>query len=412
MTTPEERLRAHAEAIVRAGRVPGRLRDEVIEELLSHLLQRFRAHVGAGVDPETAAGRAMNEFGQPDALGRDMRGAFHGRFWASTIGTLIPVERAPGGRPAGIGWLAGLTTVGAVFAAAAAGITAVSSPPLHAILGLVAYGAAALALWFGAEALRNGQEWGYGVCVLTASGMLVQGIVDTLGAPGVHVAVLGWIAAGVLLWLGSNRPVVRGWLSQSRPISQRWGVAITMAVLATWATGPVLAALPDPTAAVAEDFSGSVSMTCTDAPVGPPEALFTATLEIRARRTSLLHGGLVRLGSPAHGIATLELPEDGYISGDGPSVVDGTTGRPLAEEGWWWDGPAAWQQAFNVPHVIPASALRSGGPIEIHWRGGFNRTDTTDTYTDVRFAYPGDIELRAWVACNERAPLVDVRQGR
>ncbi len=404
---PEERLRAHAEAIVRAGRVPGARREGLVEELLSHLLEQFRWYVGAGLDEDAAAERAIREFGEPDALGRDLRDAFRGRFWASTIGTLIPVERSRGGRPGGIGWLAGLTTVGAIFAAVAAGVTAVSSPPVHAIVGLVAYGGAALAMWFGAEALRNGQEWGRGVCVLTALGMLVQGIDETVKAPGLHIAVLGWIAAGVLVWMASNGPVVQAWLRDSRPIPQRWGVAITGAVLAAWVTGPVLAAIPDPTAVGPGDMQATATLTCTELADGQHEPGFRATLRVQARRTSVLPTGLASLGDPVDGAAAIWPHMDGYVPGL-PSLVDEASGRPYPEEVVWWQGPWTWPEEPGSVASVPAAALASGGTTVVTWEGTYDPSSGTgSSHAEVRFSYGDTVELTGWLACGETTTLVE-----
>lgn len=261
----EDRLRAHVLAILARAGVPAYARDDLEEELLGHLVERWQAHVADGLDEATATDRAIADFGTPGRLGRELAQTYHSRLWASTIGVLLPAIAPAASRPTLIGWLR--FVVGLAVALTALGL-AIALPTLTPARALasgasLAIGLTGLVLAF--QALGRGQRWALRYAVGVTSLLLVEGTIQMVAPerPGSVVVPVGSIvAAGVLLAVLRNWQELRAFVAASPRLNHALGVALAISLFAPAIVPRALAALPDPTQATAADLELRLSLMC------------------------------------------------------------------------------------------------------------------------------------------------------
>jgi hypothetical protein len=342
----EGRLRAHAAAIVAAAGVPHAARDDLLEELLGHLLERWEGLVADGVAPDAAAEQAIASFGTADQLAPSLRLAYHSRLWASTVGVLLPMVGSPPGRPSAVGWLRLVLGVMIVIGLLGVAVLAPTLPLFHLVTAvpLLVLGIAGLALAF--IGLGRGQRWALRYAIAAAAILFIEGIITVIGAiPGAVTIPLGSILAALALLVAwSQSEALAHFVSGSARLSAPLSLALVVALFGP-SLAPRLAALPDPTQATAEDLDLAVSMTCGRADVTPKggpilQNAQIATVQVDAtwRRTDLLPSTLAGLFAPSEEgdtsalrVVDTEYPWVWSPLGD-PVPVDLTTGE---DAGWW-----------------------------------------------------------------------------
>ena len=97
----EARLSAHVESILNGASFRKRDRADLAEELYGHLWERWQDAIASGLDAEAAADQAIESFGEPARLGRDVTLAYHSRLYASTVGVLVPTVVESKAKPSG-----------------------------------------------------------------------------------------------------------------------------------------------------------------------------------------------------------------------------------------------------------------------------------------------------------------------
>ena len=172
-----EKLAAHVDAVLARASIPTSEREEVAEELLGHLTHRCETYIAAGVDPDAAAHRAVGDFGSAARIGHDFTRAYRGRFWASTIGPLVP-ERARSGRPLAITLFAVQAFALSALYVGIAGWALVNHSPLHAVVLGIGGALVSGALLLVGFALLQAQRWAVVVAVLGSALLLIDGMVQ------------------------------------------------------------------------------------------------------------------------------------------------------------------------------------------------------------------------------------------
>jgi hypothetical protein len=413
----EARFRTHVAAILERSAVPPDARDDVAEELLGHLVERWNALVADGLDAGEAAERAVSEFGDPDALASDFRAAFHSRLWASTIGVLMPLERPIGG-PSAIGWLSGLTALAALLAGVGAVVMALTLTPVRAIVAGFGMGAGCVVLWLASVAVARGQRWAYRVAIAVAVLMVAQGVVQLLAGPGLQISLTGIGAAAVLLLAGSQGQAVEAWLGPPKPLPRRLGVSVALCVGLSYALGWGVAAVPDPTQIGPADVAAGAAVACGDGGPGwdDPAAwrTVTVTVTLHWNRVDLLPRGLAyrdaygsaltfEPASPpgvflANGMATIEVVEPG--DAPPPDYESGSWGNSVPEEVGLIDSVRGIDHEYiaagrtirvTAEHLAPAEAAEEAGG----W----------PPYVLIRYYHLDRFVLWAELGCGEEGPL-------
>ena len=267
----EARLRAHVESIVEQSRLPSADREDVAEELLGHLVSRTEELAAGGLDEETAASKAIEEFGGAPELAPGFRDAFHSRFWASTIGVLLPTERGGPGRPTSITALACLAVLAAVLTVGGAVVVALNATPARALLLTPLFGLGAAVDWLAAVAIVRGQRWGFFVGLLIAVAMLLQGLAQMTSGPGTNISLSGIAAAVTLVAIGVNGAGVDAWFARSRPLPGPLAAAVGLVAALSIAAGLAPSAVPDPTQIGPEDITATAAVSCWTEAVPPPD---------------------------------------------------------------------------------------------------------------------------------------------
>jgi hypothetical protein len=289
--SPEDMLRRHVWRVLSFSCVPSDDEADVAEELFGHLWQVWQEEKASGLDPRGAAFAAIEAFGTPEELAPGLTRAFHGRLYASTIGILLPAVVPPEGRPAGFTLCRLL--LGIVFAFGVLGlvISILTEPytplrQLEWLAGVVAYVSLAMLAY---RALLRQQRWALRYVQVLAAGMVIAGLVMFFGQP-ITINFLA-IYALVVLPAAFGRGLAE-WVAGSRSIGVVLGAVIVLGALGPWALDPVVAAVPDPTAAEPGDLSMVASAQCTANPDGAT-ITGTVTVDLRWSRTDLLPYGVL-----------------------------------------------------------------------------------------------------------------------
>ena len=349
LTPPEvaERLRAHASAVIAAAGVGGSERADLHEELLGHLVERWRALHGEGLEADAATERAVADFGSVAEIGGELGRTYHSRLWASTIGVLLPAVAAPADRPSAIGWLRfvlGLLLVLHVVAV----LVLWTLTPLHLILTVAALVTSAVGIVLAFKALGRAQRWALDYAVWATVLLLVMGLLDVVsGTQSARLVIpLGSIlAAIVLLTVRAQWSELQRFVAGSRQLSGALALAVIVSLLAPL-TPRVLAVIPDPTQASAEDLDLRIEMSCRTGrvtpafgPVIPDAQVATIVVDATWEQTDLLPLGLERFFSgpdeaDTSGIRINDLARPWLWSDDdGPTIVDLATGEMVGTWG-------------------------------------------------------------------------------
>lgn len=346
------RLWALASAIASAGSIPARAREEMVEELYSHLVERTLAAIQAGRTEADAAATAIAAFGAVDELAADLSSAFHSRLWMSTIGVLLPAVVPRNDRPGIVGWLRFALGIGMVLMVIGIAITAWRVTPGHALLTLavLALGLGGLAVAF--QALARGQRWALWYGIAFAVELVVSGVISVVApeVPGSVTIPLGaLLGIGLLLGVRAAWDRLQAFVAGSRPIGRGLATVLVISLLGPALVSPATAAIADPTQASADDLRLLVSVQCGRGvleelgyPTREDVQLVTIVADMAWRRADLLPNGLDGLVNPAQfgdtaGFRLQRAAMDGPIPDwivipQDPAVVDVASGEVA---GWF-----------------------------------------------------------------------------
>lgn len=322
-TGVEQRLRAHVAQVLAYAHVPERDRDGVAEELYGHLVERWRAFTDGGMEPARAADEAVRSFGAARHIGSDLTRSFRGRFWASTIGVLLPVATVRGPRPRIAWWLGASLAVYAVLGGFHALAVAANSSPLRAVVvSLLGLGTTAIYL-LAATALARRQRWGLDVAIIANVIGLVTGWTMMLSTPG--LISLNVVFSGALLLIAATeRERLGRWVRRSASVDGALAVTI-LATLLGGAIAPAAAReIPDPTQSAAHDLHITASLTCAEREVA-------VSVELRWDRVALLPGGVANLRQYGDLLLLENSLDDAWEIAEYPLLVDVATGETVAE---------------------------------------------------------------------------------
>jgi hypothetical protein len=335
-----ERLWLHAAAVVAAAPVPSGERDELTEELFGHLAERWRSLVDAGMEPSPAARRAISDFGSAERIGLDLTRTYRGRFWASTVGTLLPAAR-PAGMRTGPG-IAAITT--ALFVIGSLTIVGafdalVGLSPLKAVIQGTVWASGGAVLLLASRAAWRGQRWAVIAGVVMCAFSVIDGAASVMaGESLIPVSAIGSALALAIAGLDHDG-VMRATRLGSEP--RRIAVAGAAAILvASLASGPIIAAVSDPTVASDENLDFEVRVRCDSTPNRELDAevlRWTVDVFWEWTKTSVLPGG-VRGWERDTDMLVLRYPGDNWVLADTRPPEEAQSRRPV---GWQGGGAPA-----------------------------------------------------------------------
>ena len=393
---PENRLRAHVEAILDRASVPAERRDDLAEELYGHLWQRWQdgrsaaeraganpaAAEGAGANPapadsaESSVEYAIGSFGDPGSLGRDFTRAFHSGLYAGTIGALLPAVADIGDEAPDAVMLRlffGCLLVQDLVLAFVA-LRTLTPVRLGVTLASLALSAVVVVLALGA--IGKAQRWAVRLALPAIGICLVEGFAELMAGPGIRINLLAVVA--LMAALPTIGPELRAWTVQSNPIRVRLGVPLTALLVGGLLIPPLAPALPEPTAVGPGDLSIHLNASCSGD--GSGLTALTATAEIKWDRLDQWPQGVLPVGSdaftsPAYdGLYATVLPDPAF---DLPSYV-GATVDVNADPGPYWQfvGNTATDSAWmGMPVVTGSDGALFAGWFGIQggtrWSGGF-----------------------------------------
>jgi hypothetical protein len=421
----EARFRAHAAGIIAAAGVPASGREDLEEELVGHLVERWASLVADGLAPDASVHQAIAGFGTADQLAPPLRLAYHSRLWASTIGVLLPVVTRPPGRPSAVGWLRFVLGVMVVIGVAGAALLVPNLSLFHLVTAgpLLVFGIVGLVLAF--IGLGRGQRWALRYAIAAAGILFVEGIITVISAiPGAVTIPLGSILAALaLLAAWSQSDALARFVSGSARLTAPVSLALVVALFGP-SLAPRLAALPDPARATAADLDLAVSMTCGradvtpwDGPTLPNAQIATVQVDATWSRTDLLPSGLAGLFAPAEDGDTSAIRVVGtehpwvWSPADPPVPVDLATGE---DAGWW--GSTSPSVALLPDDVLGSltvafarDAPRQGHTLRTTWRLYWaDSRQTRWPQVEVFHAHLDRFLLYARVECNGAAHGVEI----
>lgn len=402
-----ERLQAHVGAIVAAAGIPAADRSDVAEELYGHLAERWAHHLAEGLDPQRAAERAIAEFGRPDQLGRDFLDAYHSRFWASTVGVLLPATDPTDAMPGVVRWTALGGSLVAVVSVVLGTVGALTFPPVAALLTIVAMGAGAAVVWLGAEALRRGQAWGLTVVTLALLAHAAT-LVTTASHPngGTNLSLNGLVALVLLLRLGWSGPVASAWVRGSSPLPGRLKATLAVTMIA-WTFVPYTAlAVPDPTQAGPDDIRVVASVRCgPDAVFDEMEDLIVVRLDVTWDVVDVAPKGLARLEDWGDAVY-LQFADSRWLPG-GPRLTDAETGEPLDQNGAWGLTLHPRFRQVESDAGIEAHVMRPGRTVRLEIPAhGPGDLDELPNHVEILYAHRDRFILKTALACGGSGTLV------
>jgi hypothetical protein len=268
------RLRAHADRIVAAARVPARARADMVDELSGHLVERTIALMANGHAEADAADAATATFGGVEALATDLSTAFHSRLWSSTIGVLLPaIAVRATNRPGVIGWLRFALVIGMVLSALAIASAAWSASLGRAVvsIGLLALGLGGLFLAY--RALALGQRWALWYAIAFAIDLVVYGVISVIfpDPPGsITIPLGGLLGLGLLLGVNFAWGRLQAFVAGSRPLGRGLRGLVVASFLGSAVGVPLVNALPDPTQAGTDYVRLLLSVVCDHGDVVEP----------------------------------------------------------------------------------------------------------------------------------------------
>jgi hypothetical protein len=403
-----ERLRAHAETIVRHAGIPSADRRDVAEELGGHLVERWSALVADGLEPGAAADRAIADFGTPADLRPAFVATYHSRLWASTIGVLLPIAVPGDGLPSVVRWTARGATILAVLSGILGGVAALTLPPVAAIVTALAMIGGSIVVGLGAEAFRRRQRWGLGVVAIAlVAHALVLVTAATTSTGGVNISLNGLLGLVLLLvlWVGSAHAAA--WVRGSPALPGRLRLALAVAI-GSWGLAPYAApAIPDPSQAGPDDIHVIASVEC-GREAGQTDDLSRVLVELVVTWdvVDVLPGGLA--GSSGWTDAVdVEFPDPAVQPG-GPFLYDARTGQELDASGALLNAvhPAIRDRADGF---IPLRVMQPGRPVRLaltaHVWGEAAAGPVDPAWVHIRYAHGPRFILENELACGGSGPL-------
>lgn len=384
MTPPpavEERIRAHVDSILRVAHVPSKERADVAEELYGHLVERWTESTARGASDEAAADDAINGFGTAHGIGRDLTRAYRGQFWASTIGTLIPARSAaPGVTSIGRGALAWSVGMLGVMTATGALDQLTALTPIRAIVVGVAWAAAACILLITYVAVLRGQRWGLhlaiGITAATAAHGAISLWIDPSTSP-----LQGLLSAAALAVAWLDRRKVAEVTPSVRPQPRLLVGAMAGVLIAGFASGPLMAAIEDPTQASADDLDLVVQVRCDQVvePLLDDMLVLRWTVDVlwEWSHVSVLPRGLQEWHDHSDAIVLRHPGDDWVLMATRPPHEAVTTGRTIG-----WQGGGEPSAGAIPPDLLPAVV-----EFGIH---------TSDTHPDVRYQAAWIMHSQTW----------------
>jgi hypothetical protein len=314
--TPELRLRTRVEAILDRASVASAERADLAEEMYGHLWQRWQDGLAA-VTPEASLDRAIEAFGDPSTLGRDITGAYHSRLYASTIGVLLPsIAVASPEKPGWGPFLLRVFLVGILLQDVAMAAWALQTlTPGRLAITLAGLTLSAFTAVLALRAFGRAQRWALRLARLALAISILGGMVELMAGPGLQVNPLAVVA--LLAAPAAIGPGLEAWVAHSRPIRRRLGIPLAAMLVGGFLMPPLALALPDPTQVGPADLSIGVTATCGTDSQGDT----TVTVEARIRwdRLDQWPSGLLNLKSA-----------DPYTSTPGQEAYDGLVATVMA----------------------------------------------------------------------------------
>jgi hypothetical protein len=432
----EHRLRSFVRAIVEGASIPRTDADDLIDEMLGHLVERVETLTAEGATEDDAIRTATAEFGDVGAIGVELGRTYHSRLWASTVGALLAAREVPANRPRVVGALRLLLALQAILAALLGASALLAETPVRAVVAVAASAmfivAAALAL----RAIGTGHAWALTFGVGVAAVTVLLGVAGVSNAPpGTTTIPVGAIAAaGLLMWVAVSGDELRPFVATSPPIGRRRGSALAAALLVPTVIGTAWPGLPDPTQATAADVEMTLSMACgrrdlqlPDGPLLLDRPFADLTVDMFWRRADLLPGGISGLTGGARGgdTAGFRITEPPPIEFDGggamptwmldvpaPKVVVVETGEVAG-----WFGATSPSVAL-IPDTmgsftvgVETDRIRTNRTIHIGWSLGPTQ-DATQLWprAEVAYAHLDRFVLIGDVTCGERTKGTADRQ--
>lgn len=358
----EERLRAHVFRVLAHAHVPAADRGDVAEELYGHLVERWQALIDDGMEPMRAADEAVRLFGGAERIGADLTRSFRGRFWASTIGVLLPAVTMKGPRPTIAWWLgASLWSYGVLGGAIGVGVAAQLSPVRAAVVLLFAIGTAVVYV-VAAAALARRQRWGLDIAVAANVIGLVTGTATMMNTAG--LISLNVVLSGLLLAFAyAERRDLGRWVRRSRSVEGALAVAILATVLGGAILPAAAAEIPDPTQAGPGDLQITTSVSC-----GNTTAI--VSVELRWDRVALLPGGVANLSQYGDMLLLETSADDAWVLDNLPALEDKASGTVAAQSdvGYRPNGSRV-ETLETAPHAIQINwnALEPGRTYRATW---------------------------------------------
>ena len=430
LVTPEgeRRLRSFVRAIVEGASVPRTDADDLLDEMLGHLVERVEALTAEGATEDDAIRTATADFGDVGAIGLELGRTYHSRLWASTVGVLLTAREVTASRPPVVGAIRLLLVLHAIVAALIGASALLSETPVRAVVAVAASAMFIAAAVLAHRALGTGHAWALTFGVGVAAVTLLLGVVGVSNAPpGTTIIPVGAIAgAWILIWTARSGDELRPFVASSTPIGVRRGSALAAALLVPALIGTAWPDLPDPTQATAADVEMTVAMECgrrdldiNDGPVFRDHQFVALSLELRWRRVDLLPNGIGGgfrgdAGSDTAGFR-LDDPQPEDPSAD---VFPGWTLYPndadvhiveTGESAGWWGswGPSdalipPTMNAFTV--ATNNATFRAGQRVRIVWTMGPSAQETRPwPDAQVAYAHLDRFALFARVRCGEQA---------
>jgi hypothetical protein len=398
---PENRLRAHVQAILDRASVPRDQRDDLAEELYGHLWQRWHEAASSAdasaIDADDSVEAAIAAFGDPGSLGRDFTRAFHSRVYAGTIGALLPAVADLGDEASDAVMLRLFFGSLLVQDLVLAFVALRTLTPFRLGVTLASLVLSAIVVVLALGALGRAQRWAVRLAMPAIAVCLVEGFAELLSGPGIRINLLAVVA--LIAALPAIGPELAAWTAESHPIRARLGIPLTALLLGGLLIPPLAPFLPEPTAVVAADFSLHVNAACTT--IGSGLTTMTATADIKWDRLDPWPQGALPVGSDAvtspvlDGLYATVLPDPSFdlssyvgatvdVNADpgpywqfvspadpnwsGAPVVTGPDGAALPT--WaMFQGGTAWSGGLGVPSglMVPQGTLVAGQLVTVQW---------------------------------------------
>ena len=437
----EARLRSFVHSIVTGAAVPSRVRDDLEEEMLGHLLERLAAQRAAGIPADDAAQRVIAEFGDPAALSADLARTYHSSVWASTVGVLLAHHVSEDRRPRAVSAMAFVVGVAAALNAIGAAVGIATFTPGRAVVaGVSGFVLVAMSVLV-VKGLTVGQRWAFSLGRAVLAVFVVAGIVQAIAAPPETTIIpLGSIVAGsVLVWALGERGRIAAWFAGSPAIGRRLATALAAAFVAGSFGDVAGPTLTDPTQARPSDVDMVLAMDCgqrpfqvPDGPLIPDQQFARIEVDLSWGRTDLLPFGLAGLtgqdrGGDTAGFRMIDAAPPASAGRHDPSwlLLENEPSITVAETGQvaGWFGSTSPSVAL-IPDTIGSftvgiepSALAPGRTIRIAWVVAPSQDGTQPPpRAEVAYAHLDRFLLLGTVGCGERRngipqplPAVDAR---